>query len=186
MAGRFDGTAPSAGFSEAPYQAPARRVAAGAARRGFDAMLAAIAVAALMPALLPLVGYRTFVVQSGSMSPALKTGDVIVSRLVAPSSIRAKEIVTLSQGGGADVPITHRVVEMSRQGDRYSILTKGDRNTVVEKWSVREGGEIPRVVFRVPKLGFAVAGVSTPGARFLLAGAFFVLATVAISRKVWL
>jgi hypothetical protein len=39
--------------------------------------------------------------------------------------------------------------------DRAYIVTKGDANTGVERWSIPLGGTVGRVEFDIPKLGYA-------------------------------
>ena len=75
-----------------------------------------------------LVGLRPVVVTSGSMSPALRPGDVV---LVADhvDEVALGSIVTFDVGQGS---VTHRVVELTDAGYR----TKGDSNPAVDASTV--------------------------------------------------
>ncbi len=68
-----------------------------------------------------LFGYTFFEVASGSMSPAIKTGDIVVVKL--NSLYHEGDIVTYEDNSSY---ITHRIVRID--GDR--VLLKGDANNV--------------------------------------------------------
>ena len=78
-----------------------------------------------------LFGNTLYRVSSGSMEPALKVGDVILSRACDPETLKKGDIVTYSVGNGSlkGQTITHRVIRepFSKAGKRF-IVTKGDAN----------------------------------------------------------
>ena len=102
---------------------------------------------------LPLVfGARPLTVLSGSMQPALGVGDVSVVKRIAPLDARPGDVVTFRDPGGGRL-ITHRVRAMHVRGDAVAFVTRGDANNVSERWELGPGGEISRLVYRVPELG---------------------------------
>lgn len=142
----------------------------------------------LLAAALPLaIGDRSFTVRSGSMSPAIDTGDVIVTEPVSPTEVEVGDIVTFRDPEGTDKLYSHRVQSIATEGAEVSFVTRGDANTSIEHWRVPVDGSIGRVVYRVPKLGFAVRWIATPAARqgliALLAGALCWLALARIWRR---
>ena len=140
---------------------------------GFAAILAATLT---VPSLL---GYRTLTVMSGSMAPALRTGDLVVAKQLRPDEARIGDVVTFRSPGGDGRLITHRVRWVARNGRNVSFATQGDANPTSERWSAPTGGTIGRVELRVPKLGVAFSLVGSRDARLaavllpalLLAGA---------------
>ena len=120
----------------------------------------------LAAAALPLaVGDRSFTVLSGSMSPTIETGDVVVTEPVAPAAVELGDIVTFRDPEGTEKLYSHRVQSVDPAGGNVAFVTRGDANTSVERWQVPADGTVGRVVYRIPKLGFAVAWLSAPGAR---------------------
>ena len=115
-----------------------------------------IAAAAAAPALL---GMHSFTILSGSMTPTIGVGDVVVDRSIAPLEARVGDIVTFKSPGNSSRLITHRVIHMRAAGDTVSFVTRGDANTGVERWSVPVDGRIGRVLYRIPKVGY-VANVA--------------------------
>jgi signal peptidase len=123
----------------------------------------------LLAAALPLaLGDRSFTVRSGSMTPAIETGDVVVAEPIAPLEARVGQIVTFRDPEGGSRLYSHRVQSIVPDGDQVRFVTRGDANTSTEHWSVPRAGSIGRVVYRIPHLGFAIAWLSTPPARLAL------------------
>src|SRR3954470_4672297 len=88
---------------------------------------------------------HVLVVASGSMAPAIDTGDLIVTMPVAPAKVRAGQVVTFRDPTRHNRLVSHRVRAVTVTGDRTDLVTKGDRNTGVERWSVASHGTIGRV-----------------------------------------
>jgi signal peptidase I len=128
---------------------------------------------------------RPLVVLSGSMEPTLGTGDVTVVRSVAPMSARPGDIVTFRDPDNADRLITHRVRAMHVQGEAVVFRTRGDANNVSERWRVPASGEIGRVIYRVPKLGWMLMWARQKGFFVLLIGAALALLLVLELTAIW-
>jgi signal peptidase I len=96
-----------------------------------------------------VTGHRVLVVSSGSMQPALRTGDLILSRSTSPATIRPGEIITFRLPGQPRQLITHRVVEIRRVENEYQVVTKGDANQGIEQWTVAADGMVGRTVLSV-------------------------------------
>ena len=123
-------------------------------------------LALLLSAALPMaLGGTSMVVRSGSMTPAIRTGDVVVVKPIAPTEAAIGDIVTFKDPAGSDRLLVHRVRAISRSGDEVEVITKGDANSTQESWKVAAGGTIGTVAYRVPALGFAVGWIGSPAGR---------------------
>lgn len=104
-------------------------------------------------------GHRLYNVLSGSMSPAIPTGSIV---LVGPvSNYSEGDIVTFKPEGDRDVTrpkntTTHRIVEIKDEGGAERFVTKGDANETADPESVDRGLIIGKVFFHLPLLGYAV------------------------------
>ncbi len=109
--------------------------------------------------LLPIFGsHRVFVVQSGSMEPALLTGSVI---LINPELVyHTGDIVTWTPTGGG-TPITHRIVKEYSSAGEVRYQTKGDANES-EDAIISRSQVLGRVVFHMPYLGYPVSFAKRP------------------------
>jgi signal peptidase I len=128
---------------------------------------------------------RPLVVLSGSMEPALRTGDVSVVRSIAPLDARPGDIVTFRDPDNADRLITHRVRAMRVQGDAVVFRTRGDANNVSEHWRVPATGEIGRLMYRIPKLGWVLSYARSKGLFMLILGGALALLLVLELGAIW-
>jgi signal peptidase I len=130
---------------------------------------ASFVVALLALATLPLAfGMHTYAVQSGSMTPAIDTGDLVIVRSISPTDARVGDIVMFNDPEGGDRLISHRVRALNRRGGRSYFLTRGDANTGFEHWNVPDTGTIGEIVYRVPKLGFMLGRIGSWQGRITL------------------
>jgi signal peptidase len=118
---------------------------------------------------LPIVqGNRSLTVLSGSMEPAIGTGDVVVVEQIRPLDARIGDIVSFRDPDDPSRLITHRVRAMEVDGTEIEFVTKGDANTSVEQWRITPDGQIGRVVFRVPTIGYVLYYLRSSIGRLLL------------------
>lgn len=105
-------------------------------------------------ALPTAVGMHSFTVMSGSMEPEIHVGDVVIDKRISPLAARPGDVVTFSDPSGRKRLITHRVRSIRVQDGTVQVVTKGDANNTVERWTVPANGHIGRVELRVWKLGY--------------------------------
>jgi len=154
------------------------RIAAHAAA-GFAAVLA---LALIVPSFF---GYGSVTVLSGSMTPTLHVGDVVIEHRVPPLSVRVGDIVTFRVPEHQSRLYTHRVVAMEAVGSDVSFVTRGDANTGVERWTIPASGTIGRVELRIPNLGYVTNRAGSRIGRFgLLVIPAILLAFVEL-RRIW-
>ena len=107
--------------------------------------------------------YQLFVVESGSMQPAIKTGSVLlvqptnqVKKIASPVLMPVFEkgdIVTYLAGKN---PVTHRVVDVEGTAGQFTYQTKGDANKTPDQGKVAEKQILGKVILTVPYVGLAV------------------------------
>jgi signal peptidase I len=164
---------------------PALRVVRGLLRFvAFTALGLATGIAVALIAPLAF-GAKPLVVLSGSMEPTLGTGDITVVRSVEPLDARPGDIVTFRDPAKPDRLITHRVRSMHVEGQRVSFITRGDANNVSERWRVRADGEIGRVMYRVPELGWALMYAKSKGFLVFILGGALALLLVLELAAIW-
>jgi signal peptidase I len=130
-------------------------------------------------------GGRTLIEMSGSMSPTLAPGDVVVTRGISPLDARLGDVITFRDPAGSGRLLTHRVRHVRISGKHVRFVTQGDANTSVERWSVPASGRLGRVAYRVPLLGYALVWTTGIWGKLgftvlpVLLVAFFVM------RRIW-
>ncbi len=131
--------------------------------------------------LLPSVaGYRTYIVLSGSMSPAIPTGAVVVAVPVDPTTLKVGDVITYNRSDIAET-ITHRIVAVSEDGATPSFSTRGDANAVNDPWTVQFGATAGKVVLSVPFVGYLYHALGTRQGHL-----FLVIIPVSVLLALWL
>jgi signal peptidase I len=151
---------------------------------GWLAAGAAVATLLAVTWIVPFGG-RALSVMSGSMSPALETGDVVVSRTVSPLAVRRGDVITFRDPTDAERLITHRVKEIRIANGEAQFVTKGDANNSAERWAVTADGEVGLVIYRLPKLGYALAWFGHPVAKLLFVALPALLLGGYELRRIW-
>lgn len=119
---------------------------------------AATVALALALALLALglglraVGITPLVDYSGSMAPAIGSGDVVLARGATAAELKPGQIASIPDPISGRL-ITHRVVSAARRGARVVVVTHGDANDGTERWVLRADAPVGRAVGHVPVPG---------------------------------
>lgn len=104
----------------------------------------------------PWSPYRVYAVRSGSMSPTLKVGDVI---LVGPPPATLQEGMIVSFQSGEQELTTHRIVGIM---EGNYLQTKGDANEEPDANLVPLDKVKKAFIFRIPSLGYVGHFIRTP------------------------
>jgi signal peptidase I len=131
-----------------------------------------------------LLGYTSLTVLSGSMEPAIDTGDVVVGRPIAAEQARSGDVITFREPGTHRL-VTHRLRRMHVVDGVARMVTKGDANNAPERWRIPDRGRVSRVLYRLPKLGYARSLVGGPLGRLLLLALPALLLGVLELKRIW-
>lgn len=104
-------------------------------------------------------GITPLVFTSGSMSPAIATGDLAFVRSVPADQLRRGDVVSVT--GDTGVRVTHRITAVERSGDRFSLTLKGDANASPDA-AVYDVTGADRVIAHVPKGGYVLSAIASP------------------------
>jgi signal peptidase len=132
-----------------------------------------------------LGGCTVLIERSDSMAPALVAGDLLVTRRVRPQALRVGDVITFKEPSRPGVLLTHRLVEITPQGDRYALVTRGDANTGMERFSMPANGSAGRLVLRLPKLGRVLSWLSDRKVRFACLAVAGLLFGLEVLRRIW-
>ncbi|HEX6207793.1 MAG TPA: signal peptidase I [Actinomycetota bacterium] len=149
------------------------------------AVLGTLTILLFVMVAMMVAGFRFLVVRSGSMEPAIGTGDVVVVETVRPGEAAPGLVVTFRDATRAGSLVTHRVVSVERHGGRYDFVTRGDANTGEERWSVRAEGAIGVVRSVIPMVGYPLHWLGSPTTRVVLLVGGSILVGGALLRRVW-
>lgn len=120
--------------------------------------------------------YRTLTVLSGSMTPIMPTGSMIVVTPVPADSVRVGDIITYEAPTDGRV-VTHRIVHVRRDDQGLVVMTKGDASAELDPWRARiDSDEVWRMRSVVPYVGWGIHALRSPAVRRL---ALFILPSAA-------
>lgn len=114
-----------------------------------------LAAWAVVPAFIP--GWQSVVITSGSMSPSIRTGDVVVVKPSDGQGLSPGSVVVISDPAASGL-VTHRIVSINPDG---SYGTRGDANTQPDSTALRPDQVVGVGRLRVPFIGLPLVWYRT-------------------------
>lgn len=144
-----------------------------------------IAQSFLQPDKVPgFLGYKPFIVLSGSMQPLILEGDLIITREEDVHSLKVDDVIAYRFGENAVV--THRILAVEEFKGQPLFTTKGDFNNVEDKDKVVASRVEGKYILRVPGLGRFAMFLQTPLGLLLVVGApilLYIILDTLLRRK---
>jgi signal peptidase I len=144
----------------------------------FAALMILLAVAShLSPnGQFTVFGHPVLTMLSGSMTPVIRTGDMIVDNPVTATQaehLRVGQIVTFREAAGSTTMITHRIIAVQHgAGGTVSYVTKGDANNAPDS-PARPASDVVGVFSHdIPRGGYLLNDLHSPRVLGLLAASF--------------
>ena len=109
---------------------------------------------------ISILGFRQYVVATGSMEPEYNIGDVIIIREKPEEKIKIGDIINYTSENGIDT-ITHRVVDIIEKDGQNYYKTKGDNNNSEDSELVDYSQVKGTLVFKISKLGTVITKMFT-------------------------
>lgn len=80
------------------------------------------------------LGYKPFIVLSGSMEPSIMTGDMVFVKEIDPDSLKVGDVIAYKSGSAV---VTHRIVEVKSENGETRYVTQGDANNAADQSLVK-------------------------------------------------
>lgn len=149
-------------------------------------VLCVVLVLAVAVGIAAALGYRTEVILTGSMRPALAPNDMVIVQGIAAREMRVGDIVSFAAPEQKGVVITHRVRKLGPKADgRIAVVTRGDANNASERWAIAPEGSVARVIGTVPGIGAITNWAGEPLLRVLVFGGFGLAILFFALRWIW-
>jgi signal peptidase I len=133
---------------------PVVKLVAGLVALGAASAAAGLVMLAVVPSVA--MGWDTSVLTSGSMTPALRTGDVVAAKPYRGEPLHLGSIVVFRDPEGRRV--THRIVATNDNG---TFVTQGDANQVSDSTPLSPDHILGVGRFVVPRVGIPIIWVRT-------------------------
>lgn len=115
----------------------------------------------LFISILPISGNIKFlIVQSGSMEPEIKMGDVVMIK--ESSNYEIGDVISFGESSNMRITVTHRIQDIEKEQDQTFYITKGDANNATDGEKVPEKQVIGKVLVNIPRAGFIIDFIKKP------------------------
>lgn len=118
------------------------------------------------------LGWKPFIVLSGSMETEIYPGDIAVVKTVNQEELEKDDIIAFKNG---DIVVTHRIVEIEETDGQTRYITKGDNNSTNDKDYVYPEQIEGKFQFRVGRLGNLAMFIQTPAGIIICLSIPFIL-----------
>ncbi|MBQ6494740.1 MAG: signal peptidase I [Bacilli bacterium] len=123
--------------------------------RKINRVVITIPLAACLVVLILLISgifkFKLIAIASNSMSPTYKRGDAIIYEKINVKELKVGDILAFQKNS---IVVTHRIVEIWKQDDRYYFTTKGDNNNTNDADKIEEKNVLGRVQFSFKYIGY--------------------------------
>lgn len=106
-------------------------------------------------------GYKPFIVLSGSMETKIHKGDLILTKIVNPETLKVDDIIAFRDS--ENTVTTHRIVDIVVEDGITYFITKGDQNNTQDRNLVEFDDVEGIYIARIPSLGAIMDKLSEPG-----------------------
>lgn len=119
--------------------------------------------------------YGLYIVESNSMSPSIKRGDLLISS--KRDSYKVSDVITFIYPYDVSKLISHRITEIVLESEPFGgqitfYKTKGDANSTSDPWQIKYSYIKGKVFFSVPFFGYLVFFIRNPIGYLLIVVAF--------------
>jgi signal peptidase I len=108
----------------------------------------------------PHFGWRVDGLRSGSMSPLLNQGDMVVTRPVEAQNVSLGDVIVFHSVDGPEYLMCHRVTEIETSPS-LTFKTRGDANASADPFTVPAKNLVGELAFSIPFLGYPVLFLKT-------------------------
>jgi signal peptidase len=106
-----------------------------------------------------LFPFHPSLVATGSMSPLIGAGDIVIIAKVPGENIKVGDVIQFRKGGG--VTVIHRVIDIEETEGRKFFITKGDANDEADIDPVIPQNVVGKFVFAIRKIGWISIAVKS-------------------------
>lgn len=107
-----------------------------------------------------ILGFRQYIVLTGSMEPNYNVGDIIVIKEKPENQIAVGDVVNYTTSSNGKT-VTHRVIEIVNENGKTLFKTKGDNNNSADPELVSYNQIKGTIIFKISKLGAFVTNILT-------------------------
>lgn len=123
-----------------------------------------------------IMGYKPYIVKTGSMEPAIETNALIIVKKDNFSKVKVGEIINYKIEN-ANLSICHRVVQKNEDG---TLITKGDNNKTEDSFKISEKEYVGTVIYRMNFVGKVISNIQINFQYYATIALIIVIAVLAL------
>lgn len=105
------------------------------------------------------LGYKPFIVLSGSMKNEINAGDLVLTKEIDSENLKIGDIISFKND---EFVVTHRIVDIVNENGEKKFITKGDNNDANDPESVKQENIEGIYISKVSGLGNVAMFIQTP------------------------
>lgn len=122
---------------------------------------------------------KLYYVDSGSMTPAIPVGSLIVVIKTAPGDIKENDIITYR--GSDKTLVTHRVIKILK--NEKGFITSGDANKTNDPFPIKGEMVVGKVGFHIPYVGYILKSLKSWYGLAIILGILTLRIAVSLSKR---
>ncbi len=103
------------------------------------------------------------VVTSGSMSPTLERGHLLVLQRQSPENVEVGDVIVFQASWHTEAPVVHRVIQRDNIAGEYRYYTQGDNNFHPDPAYTVYDNIMGVVISAIPNIGYITLVLQEPG-----------------------
>lgn len=107
-----------------------------------------------------IAGYKPFIVYSGSMETEIPIGSIAIIKEVDPDNLKTNDIIAFMQSDNSIV--THRIVDIKIKNNQTYYVTKGDKNSSVDRQLVSQTMVEGKYLYSISYIGYIAMFLKEP------------------------
>jgi signal peptidase len=149
------------------------------------------AIGAVALGLLTLVAgprlypFQAFYVRSGSMSPAIPVGALVVATRASAGDLRPGDVIVFQRPDQPQMLVVHRIAAVEASAAGPIFVTKGDANGSPDRWQIPASGDGWQARYSISRVGFVVGWLHAALSRRGWLGALAIVAAVWALIVIW-
>jgi signal peptidase len=132
-----------------------------------------------------LYPFQAFYVRSGSMSPAIPVGALVVATRASAGDLRPGDVIVFHRPDRPEMMIVHRIAAIEDSGAGPVFVTKGDANGSPDGWQVPADGDGWQARYSISRAGFAVGWLHAAASRRGWLGTLAIIAAISALTVIW-
>ena len=179
-------------MSAAVFDVPAGRSASvlglvpAAARLAVKAAIGSVILGLLILVIGPrLYPFQAFYVRTGSMSPVIPVGSLVVATRAAAAELKPGDVIVFRRPDRPQMMVVHRIAAIEQTASGPVFITRGDANGSPDAWVVPATGDGWRAEFSISRVGFVVGWLHAAVSRRGWLGGLAMAAAVYVLIVIW-